>query len=667
MFAQDEYSFRVHEDPTIESELDDYLRAPRNPEAENPHELIESIVAKVDEQTPIMSWVRARGYYAIDLLVDEQDEKAWEITEDMVTVAEFTGVADAIVEARAVEITLHYFSDQTQDALVAIERVLPLMTDIQSPRVRYFAHNLVGRVFHDVGDYEGALEHYLSAYEAVRETDDERTVLRRQFLNTSIAYLQSDLRDYESALETSQRAIDTAKTEGFERDLPDLYLLKGYLEGQMGQSAASIASHEEAIVWARQFDIPEIVLLSMNNIGSSWLDEKEFEQAREVFQEALAEAEALDDQATKALLLFNLGYVEVMTGNAEVGIPMMETNAEIMKEDSTDADHADTLNSLIEAYVEAGLFENATNALIEQRDLNKTLHEREREETLSELQTRYEANEQATQIDLLEQRNELQQRAIENAELQKKLFILFAIVVVLGSVLLFQLYRAARRANRKLKDTNRQLEYQSTHDALTALLNRRSFQEAMKKRERQARYSDQHEYPDALLLLDVDFFKKINDNRGHMAGDQVLVELGKRLKKVSRATDMVVRWGGEEFLLYLKEMNPERLPEFTQRVLQVIGEKPVQTKDEAIQVTATAGFIPLPFGNVSESQLNWEKCLQIADMALYIGKVHGRNRGLGVMGLNVPFEETKEALEKDLAGAIEKGWVHSVDVSGPEV
>ncbi|KPQ02288.1 MAG: GGDEF domain protein [Idiomarinaceae bacterium HL-53] len=187
----------------------------------------------------------------------------------------------------------------------------------------------------------------------------------------------------------------------------------------------------------------------------------------------------------------------------------------------------------------------------------------------------------------------------------------------------------------------------------------------MQNRKRQSDQPSENKYPDALLLLDVDFFKQINDHSGHAVGDVVLVELGRRLREISRATDMVIRWGGEEFLLYLREMDPEMLGEFTQRVLHVIGETPIQTGDSELRVTVTAGFIPLPFEQVPEAEMDWERCLQIADMALYIGKVHGRNQGLGVLGLTVPYEQAKEALEKDLSGAIEKGWVRTVQVNGP--
>jgi len=123
--------------------------------------------------------------------------------------------------------------------------------------------------------------------------------------------------------------------------------------------------------------------------------------------------------------------------------------------------------------------------------------------------------------------------------------------------------------------------------------------------------------------------------------------------------------GGEEFLLYLPGMAIDKLPEFTNRVLQVIGEKPVLHEGKEIPVTATAGFIHLPFAGLDESVLGWERALQIADMALYIGKVHGRNRAYGLRGLNKPYDEIKDQLENDLNAAIEQGAVDYILIEGP--
>ena len=149
------------------------------------------------------------------------------------------------------------------------------------------------------------------------------------------------------------------------------------------------------------------------------------------------------------------------------------------------------------------------------------------------------------------------------------------------------------------------------------------------------------------------------------AGDVVLIEVGRRLKQLTRQGDMVLRWGGEEFLIVLRNLNQTALTNFTNRALQVIGSEPVIYQNVSIQVTASAGFLTLPFAGVDEHQLNWEKALKLADMALYMGKVHGRNRGYGLVALHRPYEELRAQLETDLSMPIEQGHLEITLVLGP--
>ncbi|MCC5854234.1 MAG: diguanylate cyclase [Idiomarina sp.] len=659
-------SAQVAEDPALETRIDRYL-AMVDQTPEEAERFLDEILAEINSATPVVTRVRAWGYKAVNLYYNGETEEGLRYMQRALDAAESARVPDALAEATAVKIELIRSEGDTAEALVLMPRLDEELEQTHSPRIRYYAHNLAARLYHEINQLEESLHHLLAAYEAVSETDDERTVLRRQFLNTNIAYIQSDMRNYSGALETSQRAIRVALDEGFTNQLPDLYLLRGYLEAQMEMSEASILSHEEAIRWGRELDMPGVVLVSMNNIGSTLIADGEYDRARLILEEALAEARAQENERTIFLLLFNLGYIEVMDGDPAVGIEQVREMEARLKEFYTDREYADLLKYSAEAYTKAELYLEAIEALTTQRELNEEIFRSDREQTLNELATRYEAQEQARQIELLEQRNSLQERVIENSKLQQRIFVLFVIVVVLASILLFVAYRAARKANLRLRVANKQLKYQSTHDPLTALLNRRSFQHEMAAR---AERIDQHieqRYPDALLLLDVDYFKQINDNHGHSAGDTVLMELSKRLKEISRTSDMVVRWGGEEFLIYLRDMDPKKLPDFTQRVLEIIGQEPIQHEDKTIRVTATAGFISIPFAGVDEETLNWERLLQIVDMALYIGKVHGRNQGLGVMGLEVPYEQAKEMLEKDLSGAIERGWVRSIVLNGPDI
>lgn len=101
--------------------------------------------------------------------------------------------------------------------------------------------------------------------------------------------------------------------------------------------------------------------------------------------------------------------------------------------------------------------------------------------------------------------------------------------------------------------------------------------------------------PDGLMILDVDCFKTINDTLGHAGGDVVRVEVAKQLRGTVRDTDMVMRWGGEEFLIYAPKANSDHLKNLAQRVLNVIAETPMYVADKTMTITVTGGFLSLPF------------------------------------------------------------------------
>ena len=267
---------------------------------------------------------------------------------------------------------------------------------------------------------------------------------------------------------------------------------------------------------------------------------------------------------------------------------------------------------------------------------------------------------------MLQQENQLKSAEISQKMLQQRVMLLFSLVIILATVLLYLLYRKVRHTNQQLRHANEQLAYSSLHDPLTGLLNRRSLHEFMQKRSEQG---ERRQLPtsntDGFILLDVDYFKHINDHHGHAAGDAVLIEIGRRLKQLTRQGDMVLRWGGEEFLIVLRNLNQTALTNFTNRALQVIGSEPILYEKTSIAVTASAGFLTLPFGGVDEHELNWEKALKLADMALYMGKVHGRNRGYGLVALHRPYQELQAQLETDLSLPIEQGHLEITLVLGP--
>ncbi len=166
----------------------------------------------------------------------------------------------------------------------------------------------------------------------------------------------------------------------------------------------------------------------------------------------------------------------------------------------------------------------------------------------------------------------------------------------------------------ELKEKNLELERLSVTDKLTGLFNRLKLDQIL---EQQLILSQRYNACFALILLDIDKFKAVNDQFGHQAGDQVLCAIGQILRQCSRASDLVGRWGGEEFLIVLAETNQDGA--------MVLAEKLRQTVEEydfpvAGHKTASFGVTVYHTGDTIESMM------ARVDAALYRAKDSGRNR-----------------------------------------
>ncbi len=127
-----------------------------------------------------------------------------------------------------------------------------------------------------------------------------------------------------------------------------------------------------------------------------------------------------------------------------------------------------------------------------------------------------------------------------------------------------------------------------------------------------------------LLLIDIDHFKRVNDSLGHAAGDSVLVEMSKRIDACCRAGDIVARFGGEEFVLLLRDLEREDGPTMLQRCLASIAATPVQVGAQTLPITVSIGAVRFPdtlAGN------DFDSALAVADDALYTAKQSGRDAG----------------------------------------
>lgn len=197
--------------------------------------------------------------------------------------------------------------------------------------------------------------------------------------------------------------------------------------------------------------------------------------------------------------------------------------------------------------------------------------------------------------------------------------VIFFIGAIVISKIIYDSQVTQISENIILEAYNRKLDYMSSHDPLTGLLNRRSFEaKAIEKTE----ILNSTDTESALVLIDIDHFKIINDTFGHPAGDVILKELSSILVKNIRDTDLVARWGGEEFAILILETSIDEAYELTKRLKNII-EKNVLTVDRfKISITVSFGISRLS-GSFSKS---FYKSYKAADMALYEAKSLGRNR-----------------------------------------
>lgn len=173
-----------------------------------------------------------------------------------------------------------------------------------------------------------------------------------------------------------------------------------------------------------------------------------------------------------------------------------------------------------------------------------------------------------------------------------------------------------------LVSAREEMRRKAMYDALTGLLNRGAIVHDLNVLVGEAVAGDK-EF--AVLLCDVDHFKRVNDTYGHPVGDEVLREIAARLKGAVRGADEVGRFGGEEFLVILKGCKRKALGEVAEFVCRAVGSQPVMTSAGPLRVSISAG---VGFVGQSEGRLGAERILAKVDAALYEAKAAGRNRGV---------------------------------------
>jgi diguanylate cyclase (GGDEF)-like protein len=223
-----------------------------------------------------------------------------------------------------------------------------------------------------------------------------------------------------------------------------------------------------------------------------------------------------------------------------------------------------------------------------------------------------------------------------------------------------RLEKAVEERSAALAEANRVLEEMTLTDPLTSVRNRRYFQATIAADVGQVvrgyvsgdNSRAQRNRDLIFYLIDADHFKEINDRFGHDAGDQVLIEMTRRISSAIRHSDVLVRWGGEEFLVVSRFTERTEAVALAARVLGNVAREPFEIKGAGVSLhrTCSIGWAAFPWDTESPEAMSYEEVLGLADRALYEAKHSGRNQAVGAL----PGEE-----EAELVGAPTNGGAHA--------
>lgn len=219
---------------------------------------------------------------------------------------------------------------------------------------------------------------------------------------------------------------------------------------------------------------------------------------------------------------------------------------------------------------------------------------------------------------------------------------MFRVVLSLAAVVVFGVAAIVKqsRLERELAAANKELLDASVTDALTGVRNRRFFTNSIEGDVYQVLRSFAANEPADIrnrdlvfYLIDIDHFKKVNDQFGHQIGDKILAEVARRINSAARLSDAVIRWGGEEFLLVSRYTDRQNAHVLAHRVLDSVGSKPypVEASKEDLRISCSIGWAVFPWHVEEPKLVSHDQILTLADRALYQAKEAGRNRAIGLM------------------------------------
>jgi len=478
----------------------------------------------------------------------------------------------------------------------------------------------VGRCYRRLGDVQFyvnnlnlSLKHYLSALsifeEISKKEDSPEAKINCGHLMATIGNVLKDSGDLEGSLDYYRRCHSIYMREGFQAGIPGILHNTGNILQLQGNNGEALGMYMQSLEKAESAGDVYLTSMALSSIGSVYMDTEEPDTAADYFIRSLAVAEKSNRKRGILSATLKLIHLNRMQGNLKQALAYSKSAEKLAKELENRRDHADVLMEKALIYRGLRKYKQAFETSLAYQSLREEFLSEKRIRELDILRVRYETEAKELEIGQLKKQRAVQRRMTTGA-LTGLFFAGISLVLAVRNV------RFRTRVNRELENAYSRVEKLSQLDTLTGLANRRAMMESIKSEQTRSSRTGKSF---GLIMADIDKFKQVNDRYGHACGDEVLVEVSRRLQSAFREQDITSRWGGEEFLILLPETSLRGAVKVAEKTRALIADTPVLWNDRSLNITLT-------FGVSEGGSVPIDEAVQMADKALYEGKRNGRNR-----------------------------------------
>lgn len=487
--------------------------------------------------------------------------------------------------------------------------------------------NNLGYVYStDLADYGRSLAYHTEAL-AIRERIGDPGAISLSLNNIGIVH--GRLGQHERALAYFERALAIRRELGQQTRIAATLHNIGDIHLEAGDPGRALEYHREALAVRESLEDPSAIAFSRATVGQILLAVGEPDSARAELLAALRMGERIGDRGLNARTLIGLSQVERADGQAAAAEAHARRALSLAEEMGSREMVRRATAELAAAQEQSGDLAGALETLKRSHDLADSIFTVETSRRVAELERLITAEQQEAELERLRRDEALARLQASQRAAQRN--AVAGAALVLGLVGVFVFRRRVERA--------RYAESASVTDALTGAKNRRYLEQTLPmdvaaslRRYRSA--AERGELPVeadlVFLLLDIDDFKGVNDEIGHAAGDRLLQSVASAIQSVVRDSEVVVRLGGDEFLVIMRFCDRAQAPVVAERLRREISElRTTLPGGRTLHATCSVGFAAFPFDPAVPDAHGWRDVLAIADAGTYAAKHDGRDRWVG--------------------------------------